>query len=98
MSNMIFEIDGKNTNNNEYVTTWIYKQLNMISTLFKGSVDKLYNYISFDFKHVGPINGDNYLLVFDITSRKEMVMKLKSFIIHFLIYIIIALIIFLIIF
>jgi hypothetical protein len=67
-NNMIVEIDGDNTNNNEYVKHWVYKQMQLISNLFK--IEKLYDYIDIDFSHVGPINMDNYLVVFDIVSRK----------------------------
>jgi len=67
-NNMIVEIDGENTNNNEYVKHWVYKQMQLISNLFK--IEKLYDYIDIDFSHVGPINMDNYLVVFDIVSRK----------------------------
>lgn len=67
-NSMIIEIDGDNTNNNEYVKHWVYKQMQLISQLFK--IEKLYDYIDVDFQHVGPINMDNYLVIFDIVSRK----------------------------
>lgn len=67
-SSMIVEIDGDNTNNNEYVRHWVYKQMRLISQLFK--IEKLYDYIDVDFQHVGPVNMDNYLVIFDIVSRK----------------------------
>lgn len=67
-NNVIIEIDGDNTNNNEYVKTWVFKQMRLISNLFK--IEKLYDYIDVDFKHVGPEELDNYLIVFDIVSRK----------------------------
>ena len=91
ISSMILEIDDYQTNNEEYVKSWIYKQMTLISSLFK--IEKLYDYISLDIKHVGPENHDNYLLVFDITSRKYMAYCFKRLIKHALIYGIIAIII-----
>ncbi len=87
ISSMILEIDDYQTNNEEYVKSWIYKQMTLISSLFK--IEKLYDYISLDIKHVGPENHDNYLLVFDITSRKYMAYCFKRMIWHSFIYLII---------
>lgn len=74
-NNTIIEIDGDNTNSNEYVKNWIYRQFNLISNLFK--IQKLYDYINVEIRPVGPVNGDNYLIVIDIVSRKEMAQVLK---------------------
>lgn len=87
INNVIIEIDGDNSNNNEYVKHWVYKQLQLISDLFK--IEKLYDYISLSFEHVGPENQDNYLLVFDITARQEFVYNLKRFSKHLFVYILI---------
>ena len=95
LSNTIMEIDGDNTNNNEYVKHWTYKQLTLIGNLFK--IDKLWNYIDLTFTHVGPINGDNFLLVFDILSRKEFAKSFKRVLLQSLTYIVIAIVILLII-
>ena len=46
--------------------------------------------ISLDIKHVGPSIGDNYLLVFDIASRRNITKYFKQTIIQTLIYGIIA--------
>lgn len=92
VNNVIIELDGENSNNNEYVKTWAYKQLNLISSLFK--IQKLYDYISLEFNHVGPENADNYLLIFDITNRKEFVYWLKKLFKHLFIYSIIVIIIY----
>ena len=92
INNMILEIDGNHTNNNEQVKNWAYKQLTLIGQLFK--IENLYNYIDLTFKHVGPKEADNYLLIFDIVSRKNMVHTLRNTIIQMLIYGILALIIF----
>ena len=89
-NNVIIEIDGDNTNNNEYVKQWVYKQMNLIGALFK--IEKLYDYINIDFNHVGPENLDNYLVVFDIVSRKEKHESGKRFFTHLLILVIILLI------
>ena len=87
ISSMILEIDDYQTNNEEYVKNWIYRQMTLISSLFK--IEILYDYISLDIKHVGPENHDNYLLVFDITSRKYMSYCFKRMFWHSLVYAII---------
>lgn len=91
ITSMIIELDDSNTNNDEHIKNWIYKQMDLISTLFK--IERLYEYIILDIKHVGPNNHDNYLLVFDIVSRKYMVSCFKKMIKHMLLYGIIAIII-----
>ena len=88
-NNTIIEIDGDNTNSNEYVKTWVYRQFNLIDNLFK--INKLYDYINVDIKHVGPLNADNYLIVIDIVSRKEMAYALKRVLKQTILYMIIAL-------
>jgi len=94
VTSMIVELDDFNTNNEEQIKSWIYKQMMLISELFK--IEKLYDYISVDIKHVGPINHDNYLITFDITSRKYMAQCFKKILWHILFYIIIGIILFLI--
>ena len=79
-NNVIIEIDGDNTNNNEYVRTWVYKQMRLVGQLFK--IEKLYDYIDITFEHVGPENMDNYLVIFDIVSRKVRSEALKKFLKH----------------
>lgn len=88
-NNTIIEIDGDNTNSNEYVKNWVYRQFNLIDNLFK--INKLYDYINVDIKHVGPLNADNYLIVIDVVSRKEMTYALKRVLKQTILYIIIAL-------
>lgn len=84
ISKMIIEIDGENTNNTEYIRSWVYRQMTLIAQLFK--IEKLYDYINVDFKHIGPDNQDNYLLIFDIVARKELFSSLKKFLLHLFIY------------
>lgn len=88
-NNAIIEIDGDNTNSNEYVKNWVYRQFNLIDNLFK--INKLYDYINVDIKHVGPLNADNYLIVIDVVSRKEMAYVLKRVLKQTILYMIIAL-------
>lgn len=88
-NNAIIEIDGDNTNSNEYVKNWVYRQFNLIDNLFK--INKLYDYINIDIKHVGPLNADNYLIVIDVVSRKEMTYMLKRVLKQTILYMIIAL-------
>lgn len=94
VTSMIIEIDDFNTNNEEYVKNWIYRQFVLLSELFK--IEKLYDYISVDIKHVGPVNHDNYLIVFDITSRKNMAYYFKGVLKHLSVYLIIGTILFMI--
>lgn len=82
MSNMIFEIDGDNTNSNEYVKHWAYKQLQLVARLFK--IESLYDFINVEFEHVGPLQFDNYLLVFDMVSRQVAADSAKTFFKHLL--------------
>lgn len=84
----IIEFDDENTNNNEYVKHWTYKQLTIIGEVFK--IENLYHFINLEFKHVGPEEADNYLLVFDIVSRQEFAKNLKRTLLHGTIYAIIA--------
>lgn len=89
LRNVIIEMDDENTNSNQYVRNWIYKQMELISDLFK--INKLYDYISLDIEHIGPSSQDNYLVVIDIVARKEMESALKSILKHSILYIMIAL-------
>lgn len=91
LSGTVIEIDGNATNNIEYLKNWIYRQMQLIDNLFK--ISKLYDYITVDISHVGPINADNYLVVFDVASRKEMMLWLKSTLIHTILYILIAVVV-----
>lgn len=88
VNSMVIEINDELSNNNEYVMNWLYKQLNLVATLF--NIQNLYNYINMDIQHVGPINGDNYLIIFDIASRRNISKYFKQFIIQTLIYAIIG--------
>lgn len=91
-STMIIEVDGDNTNNNEYVHSWIYKQLNLVSNVF--NLAELYDAINIDIEHVGPVNQDNYLIVFDFANRVELAYWRKKMFWHILILAIIAAIVF----
>ena len=92
MNNTIMEIDGNNTNNNDQIQYWVYKQLKLIGGLFK--MQNLYNYINLEIIHVGPISADNYLIVFDMVSRKLFSKSIKKMLVHLSIYLIIAFILF----
>lgn len=89
-SNTILEIDGHNTNDTEYVKHWIVDQMVLVGNLFKTQVTKLYTYIDFDIRHVGPLNADNFLVTFDIVSRKEFASAAGKFFLQLFIYAIIA--------
>ena len=87
-SNVIFEINDENTHNKDYVKNIIYGKMDLIDKQFH--INKLYDYISIDFKHVGPSYADNYLLIFDIASRKYMSICFKKWLTQGLIYAIIV--------
>lgn len=91
ISNTIIEIDGDNTNSNNYVQYWVYNQLNMINNLF--NFNNLYDYLTVDIQKVGPINTDNYLVILDIASRQEFASSFKRWLKMSIFYIIIALLI-----
>lgn len=82
ISSMIIEVDGNNTNTDEGVKQWAFKQMQLIAQLFK--IEKLYDYISMDFKHVGPVEFDNYLIIFDITARRMWSKATKKLIYNFI--------------
>lgn len=89
-SNVIFEIDGDNTNNDDFVKNIIYGKLDLIDRQFH--INKLYEYITIDLKHVGPKIADNYLVVFDIMSRKYMSQCFKKWFMQTIIYAIICIV------
>lgn len=91
-NNTIIELDDERTNNDKFVENWIYKQMGLIANVFR--IQNLYAYISVGIEHVGPKNADNYLVIFDITSRIDFSTALKKFIKHSFVYAIIGLIIF----
>lgn len=88
ITNTIIEIDGDNTNSNVYVQNWVYKQLELIKELFH--LNNLYDYIDVEIEHVGPMNADNYLLVFDIASRQTLEKSFKKWINTTSLYLLIA--------
>ena len=88
LTTTIIEIDGDDTNNNEYLKIWLYKQLNLIGRIF--NMKRLYELIDMEVRHVGPIEYDNYLVIFDIVSRQLTVQAFKRFIKQILNYAIIA--------
>lgn len=89
INNIIIELDDENSNSTEYVKTYIYKQLKLISDLFK--INRLYDYINIDIKHVGPEEHDNFLFIIDIVNRKHTAFYLKKFMKQTLLYALIAL-------
>lgn len=93
-NNTIIEIDDNNTNSNEYVKNWIYKQMNMVKYVFKLDESGFFDYIGCDINHVGPKEHDNYLVVFYIVSQKALLQNLKKTFKQMSIYAIMAAIIF----
>lgn len=74
---MVFELNGVNTNNQTWVENWLYKQMILVNNIFDVQKTGFFDIIDANVKHVGPENADNYLIVFDIASRKEMVRRWK---------------------
>lgn len=88
VNNVVIEIDGNNTNTDEYVKNWIYKQLNLMGQLFK--MKSLYSNINLEIEHIEPVEYDNYLIVFDIADRPIMANSFKKLCKTFVTYAIIA--------
>lgn len=84
--NVVIELDDLNSNNNTYVSQWVYRQLSMVQALYKLDNSGFFDLVGVEFKHVGPKNQDNYLVIFDIVSRKEMAILFKSVITRLFIY------------
>ena len=88
VNNVVIEIDGNNTNTDEYVKNWIYKQLNLMGQLFK--MKGLYSNINLEIEHIEPVEYDNYLIVFDVADRPIMANSFKKLCKTFVTYAIIA--------
>lgn len=89
-NSMVFEIDGVNTNNNTWVENWLYKQMLLVENVFGLESTGFFETISAETRHVGPENADNFLIIFDIASRKEMSRRWKRVLIQSLVYGILA--------
>ena len=79
---MVFELNGVNTNNQTWVENWLYKQMILVNNIFDVQKTGFFDIIDANVKHVGPENADNYLIVFDIASRKEMVRRWRRVLIQ----------------
>ena len=87
---MVFELNGVNTNNQTWVENWLYKQMILVNNIFDVQKTGFFDIIDANVKHVGPENADNYLIVFDIASRKEMVRRWKRVILQSIRYAVVA--------
>ena len=87
---MVFELNGVNTNNQTWVENWLYKQMILVNNIFDVQKTGFFDIIDANIKHVGPENADNYLIVFDIASRKEMVRRWKRVILQSIVYAVVA--------
>ena len=76
VNNVIIEIDGNNTNTDEYTKIWLYRQLNVMGQLY--NMKNFYANISYDIRHVGPITQDNYLIVLEPVGLSDMITSLKK--------------------
>lgn len=86
INSMIIEINGDATNNIEQLKVWVYRQLSLVGNLFR--LQGIYDYIDVEFRHVGPLTADNYLLIFDMVSRQRFAYFLKRTAIQSILYII----------
>lgn len=84
-----FTEDGISTDN--YVKSWVLKQMNLIKSVFNLQQSGFFDYINAEFKHVGPENGDNWLVVLDLVDRKILVYSIYKEIKQILLYCIIGL-------
>ena len=87
---MVFELNGVNTNNKTWVENWLYKQMILVNNIFDVQKTGFFDIIDANVKHVGPENADNYLIVFDIASRKEMVRRWKRVLLQGIGYAVVA--------
>ena len=87
---MVFELDGINTNTETWVENWLYKQMILVNNVFDVQKTGFFDIIDAQVKHVGPENADNYLVIFDIASRKEMCRRWKRVIVQSIFYMIIT--------
>ena len=87
---MVFELNGVNTNNQTWVENWLYKQMILVNNIFDVQKTGFFDIIDANVKHVGPENADNYLIVVDIASRKEMVRRWKRVILQSIVYAVVA--------
>lgn len=71
-----FTEDGLSTDN--YVQGWVYKQMSLIKSVFNLQQSGFFDYIGVSFNHVGPANADNWLVVFDMPSRKLLCSYIKK--------------------
>lgn len=85
-NSMIFELDGVRTNNQKWVENWLYKQMLLVDNVFDVHKTGFFDVIDAKVEHVGPPNADNYLIVFDIASRKEMSRWWKKAAAHAVLY------------
>lgn len=78
-SNTIIELNDDLTNDDLYAHNWIYRQLNLMSNALKIKSSAFFDYIGMSIEKVGPENQNNYLIIFDMISRLELVNILKHF-------------------
>lgn len=88
LSNSIIEINDEMTNNDEYVKAWMYKQMHTLTNVF--NIQSLGDYIDATVEHKGPASEDNFLVVFDLVSRKAFASAFKRMFAHLFVYAVIA--------
>lgn len=92
-SNTIIELNDELTNDDLYVSNWIYRQLNLMKNALRIKDSAFFDYIGMKIEKIEPENQNNYLIIFDIVSRQDFVGSLKHFLKIFLIDIFIILLI-----
>lgn len=86
ISRVVIEFDDYTTHNDEYVKTFIYKQLSLVRDLFR--LHNLYDYLNLDLKRVGPLSEDNFLVVISLVSLNKLLKDLNSLFKHTILYIV----------
>lgn len=94
-STQIIEFTEDGLSTDSYVQNWVYKQMNLIKSVFNLQKSGFFDYIGASFKHVGPTNSDNWLVVFDIVDRKRFTFSLYKLIKQTILYLIIFGVVFL---
>ena len=85
-STQIIEFNDNGFSTDNYVKNWVYKQFSLIKNIFNLQSSGFFDHIGAEFKHVGPENGDNWLVVLDIVERANFARALRRAIKQIIIY------------
>lgn len=94
-SSQIIEFTESGMSTDNYVKSWVLKQMSLIKSVFNLNQSGFFDYISAEFRHVGPENGDNWLVIFDLVDRKIFVSSIYKEIKQIIMYTVICLCVYL---